>query len=121
MTKSVQEILNAAYGGIGRRTSFTVLFTDIVGVRHRFYFHEAIITCYKTSIWVNPHVANPVEVCFTSASGLTMRLTDYDRKGVYSLNVENPKRLMPLKNGGRTAYYPCMNEESVVFFKTLNS
>ena len=124
MTNNVQNLINAAYCCAGNSMSFTVMFNDVVGTTHKYYFHEATLEKYNVSIWsTNWHSDNPVEIVLKSKSGLTLRLIDIDRKGVYSCWVTNPhrKEIHKTYTGWRSEPQRELSykEDSIIFLKQL--
>ena len=86
----LQTLINTAFSnGFGRSTfSFVITMQTILGETKRFYFHEAHVTKWETSVWEHWATANPKKFEIVSKSGLCLQYLDG-----YGLMVTNPNRL----------------------------
>lgn len=85
----LQTLINTAFsnGFGGSGFSFVITMRNIFGETKRFYFHEAHVENWETSVWEHWATANPKRFTIVSKSGLTLKYIER-----YGLRVINPNR-----------------------------
>lgn len=124
MTTSIQNLINAAYCNAGSKMNFNIMFNDIFGVAHRFYFYGATLEKYSISVFESWKSSNPKELQLVSASGLILNLrleAIVRNEEMYKIQITNPhKKEIRYSHGiqrlENKVWYSC-KEADITFWK----